>query len=138
MENRKPFQLRKIIVFYNFFQVIFSAWLFWGLGSSGWFTNYSYRCQPVDYSRSAQAMRVINHKNCLIVSLIKLLASFRWLTSVGGIILASLQNSSIHFSLCWENVSIRFLCFMSFTMELCLLVYGECHTKSFKIIFKKT
>jgi elongation of very long chain fatty acids protein 7 len=58
MENRKPFQLRKIIVVYNFLQVLLSAWLFWGLGKSGWFTNYSYRCQPVDMSYSAQAMQV--------------------------------------------------------------------------------
>lgn len=28
MENRKPFDLKRILLFYNFFQVIFSAWLF--------------------------------------------------------------------------------------------------------------
>lgn len=58
MENRKPLQLRKVIVIYNFLQVVFSAWLFWNLGASGWFTNYSLRCQPVDLSHSAQALRV--------------------------------------------------------------------------------
>lgn len=28
MENRKPFDLRKVMLWYNFFQVIFSTWLF--------------------------------------------------------------------------------------------------------------
>ncbi|CAG9802296.1 unnamed protein product [Chironomus riparius] len=58
MNNRKPFELRKLIVFYNFLQVLLSAWLFWGLGMSGWFTNYSYRCQPVDKGYSAQALKM--------------------------------------------------------------------------------
>jgi len=29
MENRKPFQLKNILIVYNLFQVIFSAWLFY-------------------------------------------------------------------------------------------------------------
>lgn len=29
MENRKPFQLKNTLIVYNFFQVIFSAWLFY-------------------------------------------------------------------------------------------------------------
>lgn len=29
MENRKPFNLRYILILYNFIQVIFSAWLFY-------------------------------------------------------------------------------------------------------------
>lgn len=29
MENRKPFQLRNSLIVYNFFQVIFSTWLFY-------------------------------------------------------------------------------------------------------------
>lgn len=29
MENRKPFDLRKVMIWYNFFQVIFSSWLFY-------------------------------------------------------------------------------------------------------------
>lgn len=28
MENRKPFNLRKTMIYYNLFQVIFSTWLF--------------------------------------------------------------------------------------------------------------
>ena len=29
MENRKPFQLKNVLIVYNFLQVIFSAWLFY-------------------------------------------------------------------------------------------------------------
>lgn len=29
MENRKPFQLKNTLIVYNFFQVVFSAWLFY-------------------------------------------------------------------------------------------------------------
>jgi len=28
MENRKPMELRKVLVYYNLFQVLFSIWLF--------------------------------------------------------------------------------------------------------------
>ncbi|CAG9560577.1 unnamed protein product [Danaus chrysippus] len=58
MENRKPFELKQILIWYNLFQVIFSCWLFYESIASGWFTTYSFRCQPVDYSRTPHAMRI--------------------------------------------------------------------------------
>lgn len=58
MENRKPFQLKGVMLVYNLVQVVFSFWLFYENCVSGWLTGYSYRCQPVDYSRSPMAMRV--------------------------------------------------------------------------------
>lgn len=58
MENRKPFKLRNVLVVYNFAQVLFSLWLFYEASSAGWFAGYSYRCQPVDTSRSPIALRV--------------------------------------------------------------------------------
>uniref|UniRef100_A0A1A9VVD8 Elongation of very long chain fatty acids protein n=1 Tax=Glossina austeni TaxID=7395 RepID=A0A1A9VVD8_GLOAU len=36
MENRKPFQLRTVLVVYNFAQVLFSAWLFYEASLNGW------------------------------------------------------------------------------------------------------
>lgn len=60
MKNRHPMNLRKTLVFYNFFMVLLSAWLFWELWISGWGTGYNYRCQPVDYSTSPKAMRMAN------------------------------------------------------------------------------
>ncbi|CAL4062208.1 unnamed protein product [Meganyctiphanes norvegica] len=60
MKNRPPVNMRNILVAYNAFQVIFSAWIFYELGMGGWFTTYSYRCQPVDYSNSPQGIRMAN------------------------------------------------------------------------------
>lgn len=82
MENRKAFDLRKTLVFYNLLQTVFSAWIFYEVSfrlvicrkpftricryciiiytylffkyskflQSGWLRDYSYRCQPVDYT----------------------------------------------------------------------------------------
>lgn len=58
MRNRKPFQLRKTLIIYNFLQVIFSTWLFWEAWDAAWGRGYSLRCEPVDYSTSPKAMRV--------------------------------------------------------------------------------
>lgn len=58
MENRKPFELKRILLFYNFFQVIFSAWLFCECLIAGWGGQYSFRCQPVDYSNNPIAVRM--------------------------------------------------------------------------------
>ncbi|XP_063988213.1 very long chain fatty acid elongase AAEL008004-like isoform X2 [Diachasmimorpha longicaudata] len=59
MENRKPFQLKNVLIAYNFFQVIFSAWLFYESLMGGWWGHYSFRCQPVDYSNSPTAIRMV-------------------------------------------------------------------------------
>ncbi|CAH3817629.1 unnamed protein product [Pieris brassicae] len=57
MKNRKPFDLTRVLIWYNLFQVVFSAWLFYESIVSGWFWSHSFRCQPVDYSRTPHAMR---------------------------------------------------------------------------------
>ena len=80
MSNRKPFDLRSTLVVYNLFQTVFSAWIFYGVMlnghkhaisliyklqfffspfqylQSGWLRDYSYRCQPVDYSPKGLSM----------------------------------------------------------------------------------
>lgn len=56
MENRKPYELRKTLIIYNTFQVLFSTWLFWLALEAGWWGEYSFRCQPVDYSNSPKAL----------------------------------------------------------------------------------
>ncbi|KAL3268969.1 hypothetical protein HHI36_008055 [Cryptolaemus montrouzieri] len=60
MENRKPFQLKNILIGYNLFQTLFSAWIFYEYLMSGWWGQYSFRCQPVDYSNDPVAMRMAN------------------------------------------------------------------------------
>lgn len=60
MANRKPFQLRQILVYYNAFQVLFSLVMLWEHLMSGWLWDYSFTCQPVDYSTNPTAMRMAN------------------------------------------------------------------------------
>lgn len=60
MINKKPFKLRNILVAYNAFQVIFSLGMLYEHLMSGWLSEYSYKCQPVDYSQNPTAMRMAN------------------------------------------------------------------------------
>ena len=34
MQNRKPLNLRKLLVFYNFFQTLFSLWIFYNVSKT--------------------------------------------------------------------------------------------------------
>ncbi|XP_050537984.1 elongation of very long chain fatty acids protein AAEL008004-like isoform X1 [Daktulosphaira vitifoliae] len=60
MANRKPFKLNNVLVLYNAGQVIFSLGMLWEHLMSGWFMDYSYQCQPVDYSYNPTALRMAN------------------------------------------------------------------------------
>lgn len=60
MRDRKPFQLRKTLIIYNFLQVLFSTWLFWEAWDGAWGRGYSLRCEPVDYSTTPSAMRIVS------------------------------------------------------------------------------
>ncbi|CAG9560580.1 unnamed protein product [Danaus chrysippus] len=58
MENRKPYELKNVLIAYNFLQVVFSSWLFYESMMGGWLGHYSFRCQPVDRSNNPIAIRV--------------------------------------------------------------------------------
>ncbi|XP_065341293.1 very long chain fatty acid elongase 7-like [Cloeon dipterum] len=58
MRDRKPFDLRNTIIFYNFTQVIFSAFIFYEGLQGGWANGYDWTCQPMDPSTSPTAMRM--------------------------------------------------------------------------------
>ncbi|CAH1375208.1 hypothetical protein MTP99_016650 [Tenebrio molitor] len=61
MQNRKSFNLREVLIGYNFFQVAFSSWLFYEFCASGWLTGeYSFRCQPIDLSTNPRTIRMVN------------------------------------------------------------------------------
>nr|FAA01265.1 TPA: elongation of very long chain fatty acids protein 7 [Ladona fulva] len=59
MANQKPFSLRQLLIGYNAAQVLFSLFMFWEHLMSGWLFDYSFRCQPVDYSLRPQAVRMV-------------------------------------------------------------------------------
>ncbi|ERL88360.1 elongation of very long chain fatty acids protein 1 [Dendroctonus ponderosae] len=50
MKNRKPFELKKIMIAYNICQVMVNSWIFYGLLMSIHVVNWT--CTPVDYSES--------------------------------------------------------------------------------------
>ncbi|XP_020043292.1 very long chain fatty acid elongase 7 isoform X1 [Castor canadensis] len=60
MENRKPFELKKAMITYNFFIVLFSVYMCYEFVMSGWGTGYSFQCDIVDYSWSPTAMRMVH------------------------------------------------------------------------------
>ncbi|XP_050536829.1 elongation of very long chain fatty acids protein AAEL008004-like isoform X3 [Daktulosphaira vitifoliae] len=60
MANRKPMELRSLLILYNLFQVIFSTWLFYECMMGGWWGEYSLKCQPVDYSNKPSTIRMVN------------------------------------------------------------------------------
>lgn len=58
MANRKPLEIRNVMLVYNISMVLLSAYILEEFMVSGWFAGYSISCQPVDYSLSPQAMRM--------------------------------------------------------------------------------
>ncbi|KAJ3643354.1 hypothetical protein Zmor_026071 [Zophobas morio] len=60
MVNRKPFKLREVLITYNGAQVLYSLFMLYEHLMSGWFWDYSYKCQPVDYSYNKKALRMAN------------------------------------------------------------------------------
>ncbi|KAJ8040927.1 Elongation of very long chain fatty acids protein 4 [Holothuria leucospilota] len=60
MANRQPFNLKGLMIVYNGFLVLLSMYMFYEFRISSWLANYSYRCQPVDYSNDPLALRMAN------------------------------------------------------------------------------
>lgn len=59
MKNRRPYELRTLMVIYNAFLVVLSGWLFVNFGIYGWFTTYSWRCEPIDRSSNPYALKMV-------------------------------------------------------------------------------
>ncbi|RWS29409.1 Elongation of very long chain fatty acids protein-like protein [Leptotrombidium deliense] len=55
MKDRSPFDIRRLMIAYNFFMVIISALLVYVFAVKAWFNGYSLTCQPVDYSPTGDA-----------------------------------------------------------------------------------
>jgi len=48
MKNREPFQIKTLIQLYNVFVTLLSAYMFYEICMSGWFTHYNWVCQEVE------------------------------------------------------------------------------------------
>lgn len=58
MKNRKPFELKHTLIVYNLFQVLVSSYLFYLGLTKAWLTKYSWKCEPVDFSETEEALEV--------------------------------------------------------------------------------
>ncbi|XP_058806746.1 elongation of very long chain fatty acids protein 7-like isoform X2 [Phymastichus coffea] len=58
MANRRPFHLDRIMQIYDVIQIILSTYLFYKALVLGWLSDYSFACQPVDYSYSPRAIEI--------------------------------------------------------------------------------
>lgn len=58
MANRKPYNARKLQLYYNSLHLIVNAYLFYRSCVNGWMTSYNYRCQAVDFSQTGLPLRV--------------------------------------------------------------------------------
>ncbi|XP_075770704.1 very long chain fatty acid elongase 1 [Pelodiscus sinensis] len=59
MANRKPLDLKKFMVVYNFFLVGLSLYIVYEFLMAGWLTGYTWRCDPVDVSQDPKALRMV-------------------------------------------------------------------------------
>nr|UZZ64685.1 fatty acid elongase elovl1a [Platychelipus littoralis] len=58
MRNKKPMNIRSFLIVYNLFQIVLSTYIFVGLLLNGWGGDYSFTCQPVDYSNNPRAIQM--------------------------------------------------------------------------------
>ncbi|XP_044754503.1 elongation of very long chain fatty acids protein [Coccinella septempunctata] len=58
MKNKEPFNLKYVLIVYNFLQMLLSIYITVETLDNSWLKNYSLRCQPVDYSWTPDALRV--------------------------------------------------------------------------------
>ncbi|XP_029474845.1 elongation of very long chain fatty acids protein 1 [Rhinatrema bivittatum] len=59
MSSRKPFDLKPLMVLYNFSMVALSSYIVYEFLMSGWLTGYTWQCDPVDVSHSPMALRMV-------------------------------------------------------------------------------
>nr|XP_032519425.1 elongation of very long chain fatty acids protein AAEL008004-like isoform X1 [Danaus plexippus plexippus] len=60
MTDRKAFELRLLIKWYNVIQIIANAVVTWGILTSGWTTTYHFGCMLPDYSMNPEALRMLS------------------------------------------------------------------------------
>ncbi|XP_072758486.1 very long chain fatty acid elongase 7 [Anoplolepis gracilipes] len=58
MSKRQPFQLNRILQIYNLLQIIINAYIFYRALDLGWLRDFSYFCEPVDYSHTPKAIEI--------------------------------------------------------------------------------
>ncbi|XP_018394932.1 PREDICTED: elongation of very long chain fatty acids protein AAEL008004-like [Cyphomyrmex costatus] len=58
MEKRQPFTLYRILQIYNVTQILLNAYLFYKAMTMGWIGEFSYFCEPIDYSNTPKTREI--------------------------------------------------------------------------------
>uniref|UniRef100_A0A146M9A3 Elongation of very long chain fatty acids protein n=1 Tax=Lygus hesperus TaxID=30085 RepID=A0A146M9A3_LYGHE len=59
MKNRKPFDLKNVLIVYNVVQVLVSTWIVWEAVDGLWINKYSmFRCESVDWKVTPENLRI--------------------------------------------------------------------------------
>ena len=61
MNTRQPFNVKPVIILYNFVMVGVNLWMFFQFGKLGWFGSYSFKCQPFDASPKGMPMNRVSY-----------------------------------------------------------------------------
>lgn len=56
MRDRQAFQLRSLLLLYNLCMMLYNFCMWFAAGSYGWWSHYSYRCQPLEQGGSREAV----------------------------------------------------------------------------------
>lgn len=68
MKHKNAYELRTAMVIYNFSIVFWTVYMLYEFLASGWLTGYSLGCQPVDYSNSESALRMLKISYVFFIS----------------------------------------------------------------------
>lgn len=60
MENRKPFNTRRVMLANNLWLFLASIYFFYQASTLAWLATYSWRCEPLDTSTSSSSMAIVN------------------------------------------------------------------------------
>ncbi|XP_044727532.1 elongation of very long chain fatty acids protein AAEL008004-like isoform X1 [Chrysoperla carnea] len=58
MKDKKPYKLKEVLLIYNVIQVAMSVFLVYEGLVAGWWGEYNWKCQPVDYSMDPKPLRM--------------------------------------------------------------------------------
>jgi len=130
MENRKPFNLRKVMIWYNLFQVIFSTWLFKEVScpASLFIQKQFIKIFYVFFHMrrvwsEAGEDDIPSGVNRLIIQTTRLHCERHEVA--GGITSQSSWSSRTQFSLCWEKRTTTLPLSMSSITAACLCQFGS-------------
>jgi elongation of very long chain fatty acids protein 7 len=59
MANKKPFNAKKLQLYYNIFHLVINIMLFYAGATVSWLDDYSFRCQAVDFSPIGAPLKVV-------------------------------------------------------------------------------